>query len=661
VTSTEHHYSQQIDEGALIAGRYRLSRWLGLGAMGEVWAARDERLGRDVAVKLVLGDPSTDPEIADRFTREAIAVARINHPNVALVYDQGEYQRHQFVVMELVTGCNLDELRGGRPMPVGAALAVAVQVARALEAAHEVGVLHRDIKPTNIMISHDGVVKVLDFGITGFLQGAGFTERLTRTGADNLGTAAYTAPERISGRAEDRRSDLYSLGCILYLLLSGLPPFPADDSLTILHRHLHDEPTSLRRWRPELAPQLDQLVLWLLAKDPAARPSSAAIVANRLESLALVYPNADAPGEASLDDLLNATAVHPMLPFEAEPGAGDVTPGSFPGLAGNLGPVPETEATTEFDFAAALGLDLDRGSGRIRERDRDRDRGRDRGRGGTRGGSRAAGGSAGQNADPDGFVRTSRRRLAPSLLLVLSVAGGLALGVVVSKQTSGGGTVSAIGAMPSADAAKPTRAAAMGGASAAPMGGSKNSMNTGGGMNAGSAKPSAPGSGMTGSGAGSNTGTGSGTGTGTGMGTGTGTGTGSMTNPPMASQAPFQGATSNVTPNAPITPYLRYTAVAPGSGGCVTLAPGQFECTIGQSGGAAVFQAASLTRAGTLDMGAQPFYCQSSGAEYTSHNLHNHWWAWTESAQGTWGWVSAVDLTGGADDQPEPGLPYCGT
>lgn len=672
MTSTEHHYSQQIDEGALIAGRYRLSRWLGLGAMGEVWAARDERLGRDVAVKLVLGDPSTDPETADRFTREAIAVARINHPNVALVYDQGEYQRHQFVVMELVTGCNLDELRGGRPMPVGAALAVAVQVSRALEAAHEVGVLHRDIKPTNIMISHDGVVKVLDFGITGFLQGAGFTERLTRTGADNLGTAAYTAPERISGRAEDRRSDLYSLGCILYLLLSGLPPFPADDSLTILHRHLHDEPTPLRRWRPELAPQLDQLVLWLLAKDPAARPSSAAIVANRLESLALVYPNADAPGEASLDDLLNATTVQPMLPFTeaglaAGSGAGDVAAGVFPGLASN-GLVPETEATTEFDFAAAeFGLEFDR------DRDRDRERGRDRDRG--RGGSRAAsrgGGSANQPPDSDGYVKTSRKRLAPSLLLVLSVAGGLALGVVVSKQNSGGGTVGAIGAMPSADALKPTRAAAMGGASAAPMGGgAKNSANAGGGMNMGSAKASAPSSGTMGSGTGTNAGAGMGTGTGagTGMGTGTGastgtgtgTGTGSMTAPSTAAQAPNQGPTSNVTPNAPITPYLRYTAVVPGNGGCATLAPGQFECTIDQTDGAVVFQAASLSQVGTLDMGAQPFYCQSSGAEHTAHGRHNHWWAWTESAQGMWGWVSMVNLAGSADDQPEPGLPYCGT
>ncbi len=620
MTSTEHHYSsQQIDEGALIAGRYRLSRWLGLGAMGEVWAARDERLGRDVAVKLVLGDPTTDPETADRFTREAIAVARINHPNVVSVYDQGEYQRHQFVVMELVTGCNLDELRAGRPMPVGAALAVAVQIARALEAAHEAGVLHRDIKPTNVMVSHDGVVKVLDFGITGFLQGAGFTERLTRTGADNLGTAAYTAPERITGNQEDRRSDLYSLGCILYLLLTGLPPFPADDSLTILHRHLHDEPTAIRRWRPEIAPQLDQLVLWLLAKDPAARPASAAVVANRLESLALTYPNNEHPAEATLGDLLGATALQPMVPL--------------------------TEMTAEFDPIAADGeptsvFDL----GNIPQApDQARKQGRDRGRGDSRGGrSRAAsngsGGSAGQPPDSDGFVKTARRHVAPSLLLVLSVAGGLALGVVVSRQTSGG-TVGAIGAMPTADAQKATHSPAMNGGQGSQMGGGAKPM-TG---TTGSAKPSAP----------------------TAGGIASAPASGSMTNPAMSMQPqpqpPNQGATSNVSPNAPITPYMRYTAVTPGNGGCTTLAPGQFECTIGRSGGAAVIQPASLTQTGTLDMGAQPFYCQSSGAEYTYQNLHNHWWAWTESAEGTWGWVSAVNLSGGANNQPEPGLPYCGT
>ncbi len=574
MTSTEHHYSQQIDEGALIAGRYRLTRWLGLGAMGEVWAARDERLGRDVAVKLVLGDPQTDPETADRFTREAIAVARINHPNVVGVFDQGEFQRHQFVVMELVSGCNLDELRGGRQMPIGAALAIGVQIARALEAAHEVGVLHRDIKPANIMVSTDGVVKVLDFGIAGFLQGAGFQERLTRTGADSLGTPAYTAPERIAGGTADPRSDLYSLGCVLYVLLSGLPPFPADDSLTILHRHLHDEPTPVRRWRPEVAPEIDQLVLWLLAKDPTARPASAAVVAGRLESLAVAYPTPESTAERTLAGL---------------------------GLFNAGAPAPSAEPQEE---PAAERADHGRG------RDRSRAKG---GRGRDRGAENESGG---------GYVKAKRKRNAPMAFLIVSVAAGLALGVVLSRQ-SASGSPNVIGAMPSQDA--PHAA----GSTAA----------------AGTKATAKPGTGTTAKGGTATTAT-------------AGNSAAAKTSTTAAPQN--QGATSNVTPNAPVTPYLRYTAPVAGNGGCVKLAPGQFECTVGRNGGAAVFQAGTLNAAGSVAMGAQPFYCQSSGAEFTHGALRNHWWAWTESAQGMFGWVPAVDLAGGANDQPEPGLPYCG-
>ncbi len=607
MTSTDHHYSQQIDEGALIAGRYRLSRWLGLGAMGEVWAARDERLSRDVAVKLVLGDPSADPETADRFTREAIAVARITHPNVVAVYDQGEYQRHQFVVMELVTGCNLDELRGGRPMPIGAALAIGVQISRALEAAHEAGVLHRDIKPANIMVSHDGMVKVLDFGIAGFLQGAGFTERLTRTGANSLGTPAYTAPERIMGGPATVQSDLYSVGCILYVLLTGLPPFPADDSLTILHRHLHDEPTPVRRWRPEVAPEIDQLVLWLLAKEPAARPASAAIVAGRLESLAMAYPNAsaDAAHEQTLDELFGATTATQMVPL----------------VELDL----EQDDTPDFGLAA-----LRERNGEDGGRPRPRGEGRDGSRGGGRGGSK-------KDAD-GGYVKTARKRRAPAAFLVVSIVAGLTLGVVLSRQAmTGHGSV--IGAMPSADAPKATMQtpAMTNGSQAAKSGtGTGTGTGAGGGAGAASAMPSASGMGMAGTG-----------------GTGATTGTTSKTT--------NQGTMLTTTPPAPITPYLRYTAAAPGNGGCTKLAPGQFECTVGNANGALVFQAGTLNQSGTIGSGPQPFYCQSSGAEHAVGNLRNHWWAWTESAQGTFGWVSVINLSGGVNDQPEPGLPFCGT
>ncbi len=553
MTSTDHHYSQQIDEGSLIAGRYRLTRWLGLGAMGEVWAALDERLGREVAVKLVLSDRDSDPGAADRFTREAIAVARINHPNVVGVYDQGEHQRHHFVVMEMVNGCTLDELRGGRPMPVGAALAVAVQITRALEAAHHVGVLHRDIKPANVMVTHDGVVKVLDFGIAELLQGAGFTERLTRTGTDGLGTPAYTAPERIGGGQADPRSDLYSVGCLLYALLTGVPPFPATDSLTILHRHLHDEPAPIRRLRPEVAAEVDQLVLWLLAKDPASRPVSASVVAGRLESLSASHPSPD-----------------PSLGGRAHGG----------GLLARLfaASTEPTEAISEADLPAGPGT-----------------------------GRRSA-------SDEPEHARTGRFR-ASSVLLALCVVAGLGLGVLLSMRAAGGPSAP-VGAMPTADAPRrpaQTQTPAMSGA---------------------------------GTGATPNTAAGAGS---PGVQTGSSPGMSQTSN----QQPP------DLAPAAPITPYLRYTDVAPGNG-CATLAPGQFVCTVGSQNGAPVFQAATAERIGSVGGGAQRFYCQSSGAEYTIKGFRNHWWAWTRSDQGDWGWVNAVFLAGGDNDSPEPGLPYCG-
>ncbi|MGH3415068.1 MAG: serine/threonine-protein kinase [Actinocrinis sp.] len=582
MTSTDHHYSQQIDEGTLIAGRYRLTRWLGLGAMGEVWAALDERLGREVAVKLVLGDPRTDPDAADRFTREAIAVARINHPNVVGVYDQGEHQRHQFVVMELVNGCNLDELRGGRPMPVGAALAVSVQLARALEAAHRVGVLHRDIKPANVMITHDGIVKVLDFGIAELLHGTGFTERLTRTGADSLGTPAYTAPERIAGGQADPRSDLYSVGCLMYALLTGLPPFPADDSLTILHRHLHDEPTPVRHWRPEVAAEVDRLVLWLLAKDPQSRPTCATEVAGRLESLSATYPGPESALGGLADD---------------------------GGSLARLFAAASAEATVAID-------EVDLPSRAVRGGD-----------GGADGGGDAHDGGAGRGGGSkrEGYVKTGRHRTS-SLLLAMCVVAGLGLGVLLSHQSAGGPS-GPIGAMPSADApranATGTRMPAMNGAGD-------------------SAKPASDATGNASPGTPSGAAAGSGTGSSPGM-----------------SQTSNQQL-SNVAPSAPITPYLRYTAVAPGNG-CETFAPGQFKCAVGSDHGAPVFAAGTLDQIGSVGGGPQRFYCQSSGAEYSNNAFRNHWWAWTRSDQGDWGWVNAVYLAGGDNDSPEPGLPYCGS
>jgi hypothetical protein len=328
-------------------------------------------------------------------------------------------------------------------------------------------------------------------------------------------------------------------------------------------------------------------------------------VAGRLESLAMAYPNASAEAahEQTLDDLFGATTATQMVPF--------------------------VDLDLEQDDTPDFGLDaLREWNGEGGGKSKSRAEGRDGERGGGRGGAK--------KKSDGGYVKTGRKRRAPAAFLVVSIVAGLTLGVVLSHQAmTGNGTV--IGAMPSADRPKATSTPAMAGGNQA----AKPGAGMGGAAGSASAMPSASGMGMAATGGTAGTG-----------GNGATTGTTSKTT--------NQGATSNVTPPMPITPYLRYTAPAPGNGGCTKLAPGQFECTVGGTIGALVFQAGTLNQSGTIGSGPQPFYCQSSGAEHTFKSLRNHWWAWTESAQGTFGWVSVIDLAGGANDQPEPGLPFCG-
>lgn len=212
------------------------------------------------------------------------------------------------------------------------------------------------------------------------------------------------------------------------------------------------------------------------------------------------------------------------------------------------------------------------------------------------------------------------------MFLVVSIIAGLVLGVVLSRQASSNGPAGAMGTMPSADAIHSGQTTGNNKAGAAP------GMGTGMGTGAASGKASAGAGAMAGHASASAGGT---------------------------STPTTQAMLPKVTPMAPVSPYLRYTTVVAGTG-CVTLAAGQYECMIGRDGGAPVFQAGTLTQTGTVKQGDQPFYCQASGAEFTHGGFSNHWWAWTESDQGNWGWVSAVDIAGGTDNQPEPGLPYCG-
>jgi serine/threonine-protein kinase len=284
--------------GEVLAGRYRLLSPLGHGGAGEVWRAEDQVLARPVAVKLLRrmeGDPM---DAAERFRTEARAAARLTHPNVVGTYDVGTADGQVFLVMELVNGPDLAQLLRSQGLPSSKLVGdIALQGARALDAAHAAGIVHRDVKPGNLLLAADGTLKITDFGIAeaAGLEGPG--------SAVLLGTASYVAPEQVGGQTATPASDWYALGCVLYELLAGRPPFVADDVEGVLRQHLEATPVPVAVRRPEVPGGLAELVMRLLAKDPAARPSSVAAVTGFLNS----QPTAIAP----VDD---GTRVLPLLP-----------------------------------------------------------------------------------------------------------------------------------------------------------------------------------------------------------------------------------------------------------------------------------------------------------------------------------------------------------
>ncbi|MFF1373042.1 serine/threonine protein kinase [Streptomyces virginiae] len=277
----------------VIEDRYALAELLGRGGFGEVWRAEDSRVGRQVAVKI--GYPQT-PEDTRRFEREASLAGNLAHPNIATIHDFGRTEREGrdavYLVMELLRGRSLaDVLDAGVP-PLADALEWAGRIADALGAAHAAGIVHRDVKPANVMVTDGGLTKVLDFGIAkagGGSGGATTTTGLTATGMV-IGSFPYMAPERWTGGANgvpvDGRADLYALGCVLMELLTGTRPFAAREMHELLAQHLTTAPPAPTSLRAELPAALDSLVLELLAKDPADRPADAAEVSRRLAEIA---------------------------------------------------------------------------------------------------------------------------------------------------------------------------------------------------------------------------------------------------------------------------------------------------------------------------------------------------------------------------------------
>jgi eukaryotic-like serine/threonine-protein kinase len=255
-----------------LGGRYRIERELGRGGMAKVFLGTDTVLGRTVAVKILAPQYADDDSFVQRFRREAQAAASITHPNIVSVFDTGSDDGIHFIVMEYVEGRTLAEILagGGRILP-DRAIDIAMDVDRALEAAHARGVIHRDIKPGNIMLDPRGDVKVTDFGIARVTTTA---DTVAQTAAI-MGTAAYLSPEQAQGLPNDGRSDIYSLGCVLYEMVTGRPPFLGDSPVAVASKQVLEQPVPPSRLNPDVTPDLDAVILRTLAKNPANRYQSA--------------------------------------------------------------------------------------------------------------------------------------------------------------------------------------------------------------------------------------------------------------------------------------------------------------------------------------------------------------------------------------------------
>lgn len=290
--------------------------------MGEVWHATDLTLNRSVAVKLLQGDRAT-PADTERFRLEAQTAARLNHPNVVAVYDFGSHQGRHYLVMECVDGRSLAEERNPDGVPDARDAAdIAAQTAAGLAAAHRHRVVHRDIKPGNVMITADRTVKIADFGIARFADEG--TGTLTATG-HIMGSAAYLPPERALGRPAQPASDIYSLGCVLYELLTGRPPFTGATALAVIQQHVDNAPVPPSRLRPGIPGPLADYVLLMLAKDPARRPAA--------EEAAAWLAAAPVPA--------HGPAAVPPLADPPPPLAAPIPPLAAPApLAGPAGPPP---------------------------------------------------------------------------------------------------------------------------------------------------------------------------------------------------------------------------------------------------------------------------------------------------------------------------------
>ena len=267
--------------GEVLSDRYELEELVGTGGMSSVFRAHDRLLDRKVALKVLHEQYTSDEDYVERFRREARAVAALSHPNIVTVIDRGEHDGRQFIVFEYVAGENLKQLIGRRgPAPVTTALELGIQIARALSFAHQQGLVHRDVKPQNVLLNGEGEAKVTDFGIARSLD---VQHGMTQTGTV-LGTSDYIAPEQAQGQRVDEQTDVYSLGVVLYELLTNEVPFPGENFVAVAMRHINEEPPSIRAKRPDVSPRLEAAVHRAMAKDAADRFPTMADLCHELEA-----------------------------------------------------------------------------------------------------------------------------------------------------------------------------------------------------------------------------------------------------------------------------------------------------------------------------------------------------------------------------------------
>src|SRR3954469_7481397 len=267
--------------GDVLSDRYELEELVGTGGMSSVFRAHDRLLDRKVALKVLHEQYMADADYVERFRHEARAVAALSHPNIVTVIDRGEHNGRQFIVFEYVAGENLKQLISRRgPAPVTTAIELGIQIARALSFAHQQGLVHRDVKPQNVLLNGEGSAKVTDFGIARSLD---VQHGMTQTGTV-LGTSDYIAPEQAQGQPVDEQTDVYSLGVVVYELLTSEVPFPGENFVAVAMRHINEEPPSVRERRPDVTPRLDAAIRCAMAKRPTDRFSTMQAFAAELQA-----------------------------------------------------------------------------------------------------------------------------------------------------------------------------------------------------------------------------------------------------------------------------------------------------------------------------------------------------------------------------------------